>query len=34
VTKRVNGGTNGIADRQARFKGYWDKIDKDPSTYA
>lgn len=34
VTKRVNGGTNGIADRQARFKGYWDKIEKDPSTYA
>lgn len=34
VTKRVNGGTNGLADRQARFTAYWDKIEKDPSAYA
>ena len=34
VTKRVNGGTNGLADRQTRFDGYWGKIEKDPSAYA
>jgi len=34
VTKRVNGGSKGIADRQARFDAYWNKIEKDPSAYA
>lgn len=34
VTKRVNGGTNGLADRQQRFNGYWAKIEKNPSTYS
>lgn len=34
VTRRVNGGTNGLADRQIRFDGYWGKIGKDSSAYA
>ena len=34
VTKRVNGGTNGLADRQAKFNKYWGDIEKDNSAYA
>ena len=34
VTKRVNGGTNGLDDRQRRFNAYWAEIQKNPSTYA
>lgn len=34
VTKRVNGGTNGLADRQAKFDKYWGDIQKNNSAYA
>lgn len=34
VSKRVNGGYNGLADRIGRFKGYWGEISKDSSKYA
>jgi len=34
VTKRVNGGTNGLDDRQAKFNKYWADISKDNSAYA
>ena len=34
VTKRVNGGTNGLADRQTKFNKYWGEIQKDNSAYA
>ena len=34
VTKRVNGGTNGLADRQEKFDSYWGKIEKDKNLYA
>jgi len=34
VTKRVNGGTNGLADRQQKFDSYWGKIEKDKGLYA
>ena len=36
VSKRVNGKdpANGLADRQARFKGYWNAISEDNSKYA
>lgn len=33
VTKRVNGGTNGLADRQQRFDKYWGTIEKNNSAY-
>jgi putative chitinase len=34
VTRRVNGGTNGLADRQQRFDKYWGEIQQDGSRYA
>jgi len=34
VTQRVNGGTNGLDDRQAKFNKYWADISKDNSAYA
>jgi len=34
VTKRVNGGTNGLNDRQQRFDKYWGEIQQDGSRYA
>ena len=34
VTKRVNGGHNGLADRQQRFDKYWGEIQQDGSRYA
>jgi putative chitinase len=34
VSKRVNGGYNGLADRIGRFKGYWEELSKDSSKYA
>jgi predicted chitinase len=34
VTKRVNGGHNGLADRQQRFDKYWGEIQQDESRYA
>ena len=34
VTKRVNGGTNGLDDRQEKFNKYWADISKDDSAYA
>jgi putative chitinase len=36
VSRRVNGKSpaNGLADRQARFSGYWEKLQKDPNLYA
>jgi len=33
VTKRVNGGTNGLADRQQKFDKYWQAIQKDNTAY-
>lgn len=34
VTRRVNGGTNGLSDRQRRFDMYWQEIQKDTAKYA
>jgi putative chitinase len=34
VTRRVNGGTNGLNDRQRRFDMYWQEIQKDTAKYA
>lgn len=34
VTKLVNGGTNGLADRQGKFNYYWDNLQKDPTAYS
>jgi len=34
VTKRVNGGTNGLADRQEKFDAYWAEIQADPTAYS
>jgi len=34
VTKRVNGGKNGLSDRQRRFDMYWQEIQKDVAKYA
>jgi predicted chitinase/predicted house-cleaning noncanonical NTP pyrophosphatase (MazG superfamily) len=34
VTKRVNGGTNGLADRQTKFNDYWAKLSKNPTAYS
>lgn len=33
VTKRVNGGTNGLADRQQKFDKYWEAIQKNNTAY-
>ena len=33
VTKRVNGGTNGLADRQSRFDGYWATLQKNSNAF-
>jgi putative chitinase len=33
VTKRVNGGTNGLADRQQKFDKYWETIQKNNTAY-
>jgi predicted chitinase len=34
VTRRVNGGDNGLTDRQNRFDMYWSEIQKDNAKYA
>lgn len=34
VTKRVNGGDNGLPDRQQRFDKYWGEIQQDNSRYS
>lgn len=34
VTKRVNGGTNGLSDRQSKFNNYWAKLSQDPSAFS
>lgn len=33
VTKVINGGTTGLADRQGRFNGYWVELQKNPQAY-
>ena len=33
VTKVINGGTNGLLDRQGKFNGYWATLQKNPQAY-
>lgn len=34
VTKRINGGYNGLADRMKKFKLYWTELQKDPTLWS
>ena len=34
ITKRINGGYNGIDDRKKKFCGYWKKLKENPNLYS
>lgn len=34
VTKRINGGYNGLADRVKKFSKYWEELQKDPTLWS
>jgi putative chitinase len=34
ITKRINGGYNGLEDRKKKFCGYWKKLKENPNLYS
>jgi predicted chitinase len=34
ISKRINGGYNGLADRMKKFKLYWTELQKDPTLWS
>ena len=34
ITKRINGGYNGLEDRKQKFCGYWKKLKENPNLYS
>ncbi len=34
ITKRINGGYNGLDDRKKKFCGYWKKLKENPNLYS
>jgi predicted chitinase len=34
VTKRINGGYNGLDDRIKKFTNYWEELQKDPTLWS